>query len=298
MDDEVPHGDSVPFPGPLRRALRKRSIEGDYVLLMLLQRHEIPLAETNRDEFRNHGGGERRNSLPAGGQFRRHSGPDPQGLDMADYEDHVFCVWSISSMRQDPFLADRVSWLPMPRVGCLKSASFWSDPRAHRRTPSSALSGSIRRRSFSLWRVRCRRHQTLSIELIEGSAEALPLKDMSVDTVVTTWTLCTIPAARVALREMRRVLRPSGALLFVEHGRSQDESVRRWQDRLTPAWKRLAGGCHLNRPIQQLLEESGFGIERLETGYMRGPRPMTFMYEGTARPLRPGEPVMSSVRLD
>ena len=134
------------------------------------------------------------------------------------------------------------------------------------------------------------RRDDLSIELIEGSAEMLPLKDASMDTVVTTWTLCTIPDVHRALREMRRVLSSSGALLFVEHGRSPDAPVKRWQDRLTPAWKRLAGGCHLNRPIGQLLEESGFGIERLETGYMKGPRPLTFMFEGAARPLRPGKP--------
>lgn len=123
-----------------------------------------------------------------------------------------------------------------------------------------------------------------SIELIEGSAEALPLEDKSIDTVVTTWTLCSIPDVVAALREMRRVLRPSGELLFVEHGRSPDAKVRRWQDRLTPVWKRLGGGCHLNRPILELLEQSGFRIERIETGYMKGPKPMTFMYEGRARP--------------
>jgi ubiquinone/menaquinone biosynthesis C-methylase UbiE len=123
-----------------------------------------------------------------------------------------------------------------------------------------------------------------SPELIEGSAEALPLEDQSIDTVVTTWTLCTIPDVHAALREMRRVLKPSGTLLFVEHGRSPDEKVRRWQDRLTPVWKRLGGGCHLNRPIRELLEDSGFRIERIETGYMKGPKPLTFMYEGKARP--------------
>ena len=124
-----------------------------------------------------------------------------------------------------------------------------------------------------------------STELIEGSAEALPLEDKSIDTVVTTWTLCTIPDVVAALREMRRVLKPSGELLFVEHGRSPDARVRRWQDRLTPVWKRIGGGCHLNRPIRELLEQSGFRIERIETGYMRGPKPMTFMYEGRARPM-------------
>jgi SAM-dependent methyltransferase len=101
---------------------------------------------------------------------------------------------------------------------------------------------------------------------------------------VTTWTLCSIPDVAAALHEMRRVLKPSGELLFVEHGRSPDEQVRRWQDRLTPLWKRIAGGCHLNRPVGELMEAAGFRIERLDAGYMKGPRPMTFMYEGRARP--------------
>ena len=123
-----------------------------------------------------------------------------------------------------------------------------------------------------------------SVEFIEGSAEAIPLQDASVDTVVTTWTLCSIPDALRALRDMRRVLRPGGHLLFVEHGRAPDPNVIWWQDRLTPVWKRLGGGCHLNRAIGTLIEGAGFQFDRLETGYMRGPKPMTFMYEGCARP--------------
>jgi ubiquinone/menaquinone biosynthesis C-methylase UbiE len=121
------------------------------------------------------------------------------------------------------------------------------------------------------------------VEFIEGSAEAIPLQDASVDTVVTTWTLCSIPDALRALRDMRRVLRPGGHLLFVEHGRAPDPNVIWWQDRLTPVWKRLGGGCHLNRAIETLIEGAGFQFDRLETGYMRGPKPMTFMYEGSAR---------------
>jgi ubiquinone/menaquinone biosynthesis C-methylase UbiE len=119
--------------------------------------------------------------------------------------------------------------------------------------------------------------------LIEASAAALPLCDASIDTAVTSWTLCSITDVNTALREVRRVLKPSGALHFVEHGRAPDAKVRHWQDWLTPVWKRLAGGCHLNRPIRALLEEAGFTLERLDTGYMKGPRPMTFMYEGVAR---------------
>jgi ubiquinone/menaquinone biosynthesis C-methylase UbiE len=123
-----------------------------------------------------------------------------------------------------------------------------------------------------------------NIELVEGSAEEIPLETASIDTVVTTWTLCSIPDVSRALREMRRVLKPSGRLLFVEHGRSPDPNVVWWQDRLTPAWKCLSGGCHLNRAIRNLVEGAGFQVDRCETGYMRGPMPTTFMYEGSARP--------------
>ena len=121
------------------------------------------------------------------------------------------------------------------------------------------------------------------VVLIEGSAEAIPLDAHSVDTVLTTWTLCSIPDVAGALREARRVLRPGGQLLFVEHGRSADPSVVRWQDRLTPLWRHLAGGCHLNRPIRDLVENAGFQIDWVETGYMTGPKPLTYMFEGRAR---------------
>jgi ubiquinone/menaquinone biosynthesis C-methylase UbiE len=122
------------------------------------------------------------------------------------------------------------------------------------------------------------------VYLIEGSAEAIPLDDGSVDTVVSTWTLCTIPNVAEALIEMRRVLKPNGRLLFVEHGLAPEPSVRKWQDWLTPVSNRLGGGCHLNRPIGILIKDAGFRIERLETGYLAGRNPMAFMYEGVARP--------------
>lgn len=125
---------------------------------------------------------------------------------------------------------------------------------------------------------------TVPVIFIEGSAEAIPVDDETVDTVVTTWTLCTISQAMVALQEMRRVLKPSGRLVFVEHGLAPEESVQRWQDRLTPLWRRISGGCHLNRPIRAMIEGSGFGLERLETGYMPGLKIMNFTYEGSARP--------------
>jgi ubiquinone/menaquinone biosynthesis C-methylase UbiE len=122
------------------------------------------------------------------------------------------------------------------------------------------------------------------VGFVQGSAEEIPVESATIDTVVTTWTLCSIPDVRRALRDMHRVLRPGGRLLFVEHGRAPDPNVVWWQDRLTPVWKRVGGGCHLNRAIRILIEGAGFRFDRVETGYMPGPKPMTFMYEGSARP--------------
>ncbi len=134
------------------------------------------------------------------------------------------------------------------------------------------------------------RHSEISVTLITGSAQAIPIDRGSIDTLVTTWTLCSIPDAGAALQEMRRVLKPNGQLLFVEHGMAPETDVRKWQNRLTPLWKRIGGGCHLNRPIEALIESAGFRITRLETGYAKGPRPMTFFYEGSAAPQCYGSP--------
>jgi SAM-dependent methyltransferase len=97
-------------------------------------------------------------------------------------------------------------------------------------------------------------------------------------------TMCSIPGIEKAVREMHRVLKPNGRLLFVEHGLAPEPRVRWWQDHLTPLWKRCSGGCHLNRPIDDIIQSAGFHIEHLDTAHVGGPKPMTFMYEGTARP--------------
>jgi ubiquinone/menaquinone biosynthesis C-methylase UbiE len=128
------------------------------------------------------------------------------------------------------------------------------------------------------------RQKSMPLDLIEGTAEAIPIDDRSIDTVVTTWTMCSIPVLEQAIQEMRRVLRPGGRLLFVEHGRAPEPRVRWFQDRLTPVWKRFSGGCHLNRAIEDIVGRAGFRFEHLDKGYMRGPKAMTFMYEGSARP--------------
>lgn len=122
-----------------------------------------------------------------------------------------------------------------------------------------------------------------NITLLAHTAESLPFEKNSFDTVVMTWTLCNIPNPRAALSEARRVLKPDGELRFVEHGLAPEPDVRKWQEWLTPLWRRCAGGCHLNRKTDDLIHDAGFPITELSTGYARGLRPMAYMYEGVAR---------------
>ncbi|MGB8274067.1 MAG: class I SAM-dependent methyltransferase [Alphaproteobacteria bacterium] len=121
------------------------------------------------------------------------------------------------------------------------------------------------------------------VEFLNGTAEMLPYEDASFDTVVSTWTLCSIPQVDRALAEVRRVLKPGGRFLFIEHGCARDAGVRRWQDRLNPAWRAFSGGCNLNRDIVALLKAAGFEVASLESGYLlKGPRTHTFTYAGEA----------------
>lgn len=122
----------------------------------------------------------------------------------------------------------------------------------------------------------------IRVELVALSAERIPFEDGAFDTVLSTYTLCTIPDPVAALKEMRRVLKPSGRLIFCEHGLARDSSVRAWQRRLTPAWSRLAGGCQLDRDIPGLLQQAGFRCVDLQTGYLPGPRPLSYNFWGVA----------------
>lgn len=121
------------------------------------------------------------------------------------------------------------------------------------------------------------------VTLIGAGAEAIPIEDGSVDTIVSTWSLCSIPAIDDALLEMRRVLRPGGRLLFMEHGRAPDVEVARLQDRLEPVFQLLAG-CSPNRPMADLIATAGFRMVRLDASYLDGPRFISFHYVGEARP--------------
>lgn len=123
----------------------------------------------------------------------------------------------------------------------------------------------------------------VDVELIDLPGEQIPLEDASVDTVLVTYTLCTIPDVMPALAGMRRVLKPGGRLLYCEHGKAPDEGVHKWQERLNSGWQRLAGGCNMHRDIPALLDESGFAIEDDNRMYIPGLRVLSYNYWGAAR---------------
>lgn len=127
------------------------------------------------------------------------------------------------------------------------------------------------------------RESGIAVEFVAESGETLPLADNSFDSVVMTWTLCSIPDPGAALAEIARVLKPSGKLIFAEHGKSPDAGVAWWQDRLNGAWGAIGGGCNLNRPMERLYLDGGFSFDNLEKGYLRGPRFATYNYRGIAR---------------
>jgi len=178
------------------------------------------------------------------------------------------------SMRNKETTRVRADWVPHARgdvlevgIGSGLNLPFYSAEvrRVYGVEPSAELQ-KIARKSMA--------SQATKVEFLSQSAEDdLPLSDMSIDTVVMTWTLCSIPDPLKALLQMKRVLKPNGHLIFIEHGRAPDSRVAAWQDQLTPLWKRIGGGCHLNRKIDELLVGAGFTIDELRTTYLPGPAP-------------------------
>jgi len=188
------------------------------------------------------------------------------------------------AMRNQETARLRAAWIPHARgdvlevgIGSGLNLPFYSPEvqRVYGVDPSVELGLLARERAAG---------GSTRVEFLSQSAEEpLPLANASMDTVVLTWTLCSIPNAPNALQEMKRVLKPSGRLIFLEHGRAPDPGVAVWQDRLTPFWKRFTGGCHLNRRVDELITEAGFQIADLKTCYLPGPRPMSYTYQGFAQ---------------
>lgn len=120
------------------------------------------------------------------------------------------------------------------------------------------------------------------ISFIESSAESIDLESSSFDCVVIGYSLCTIPDPLKALAEARRLMKPEGSLLFMEHGLAPEQNIQKWQHRLTPGWKKIGGGCNLNRDIEDLISTSGFQFKSLKKKYIKGPKILSFQYYGEA----------------
>lgn len=120
------------------------------------------------------------------------------------------------------------------------------------------------------------------ISFVESSAESIALESSSFDCAVIGYSLCTIPEPNLALAEVHRLLKPSGSLFFMEHGLAPEVNIQKWQHRLTPLWKKIGGGCHLNRNIEELIQASGFQFKNLKKKYIKGPKIAAFQYYGEA----------------
>lgn len=205
-------------------------------------------------------------------------------IEMGLYAKYILPRWIDLAMKNREAARLRAQWLPHARgdvlevgIGSGLNLPFYSS--------------QVRRvcgidPSIELQRMARRRAQAGSVEvefLLQSAEDPVPAGEATFDTVVVTWTLCSIPNVPKALAQIKRVLKSDGRLIFLEHGRAPDSGVAAWQDRLTPMWKRMAGGCHLNRKIDELIEAAGFQIAELKTCYLPGPRPMTHTYQGLAQ---------------
>ena len=136
--------------------------------------------------------------------------------------------------------------------------------------------------SAAMWKLADTAGVKFDVEFLQASAERIPLDDGSADTILVTYTLCSVTDVVEALIDMRRVLKPGGELVFCEHGAALDENVRKWQDRLNPFWSKLAGGCNLNRSMPTLLAQGGFKVRTMDTMFLPVFKPAAFNYWGTA----------------
>ncbi len=202
---------------------------------------------------------------------------------MGLYAKYVLPRFIDVAMRNEETARLRAAWIPQARgevlevgIGSGLNLPFYSSDvhRVHGVDPSVELQRIARKRAMA--------EPIEVVFLLQSAEEQLPLADASIDTVVITWTLCSIPNAPKALQQMKRVLKASGRLIFLEHGQAPDPGIAVWQNRITPLWKRIGGGCHLNRKVDDLITAAGFRIAELTTCYLPGPRPMTYTYQGVA----------------
>ena len=203
---------------------------------------------------------------------------------MSFYERHILLPLLSFAMGAKPIMRQRQKIVPAAEgrvleigIGAGHNLPYY-DPARVTEVIGLEPSEPMRRRA-------ARMEARVPVSFIGLEAEEIPLPDGAVDTVVVTYTLCTIPDVARALAGMRRVIRPGGRMLFCEHGRAPDASVQRWQGRIEPVWKRLPGGCHLTRDVEAIIAAGGFAIERADRMYLPStPRFAGFNVWGSARP--------------
>ena len=201
---------------------------------------------------------------------------------MSLYSRHILPTLIDFAMKRDELSGLRSASIPFARgvvveigIGSGLNLPFYSASvtKLYGVDPSAELLARARPRA---------EHVPFPVEFLRQDAQRMALADGTADTIVMTWSLCSVGDPACALRELHRVLKPGGVFIFVEHGLAPDERVRRWQNRLTPAWRRAAGGCHLNRKIDDLIQSAGFTITELHAGYIPGPRVAAYTYNGRA----------------
>ncbi len=204
---------------------------------------------------------------------------------MSLWADHVLPHLVEKACRSAAILDERKRWVPRAHgqvlelgVGSGLNLAFYDAAKVSKVTgidPSAALLARAARRASTA---------PVPIELVRGHAEQLPFPDRAFDSAVITYSLCSVDDPARVLADLRRVLRPGGELVFVEHGLARDPSVRRWQRWLTPMWRRVGGGCHLDRDIAAILRDAGYRSDDLHADYAEGARWLSYTFEGTARP--------------
>lgn len=204
---------------------------------------------------------------------------------MGIYARYIFPRFIDLVMRDKEATRLRAAWVPRAHgvvlevgIGSGLNLPFYSSEvkRIYGVDPSAELQEMARARATQS-------HRDV-VFLTQSSEVPLPLDPRSIDTAVITWAMCSIPNVFKALEQVKRVLKPEGRLIFLEHGRAPEPGVVIWQDRMTPLWKRIGCGCHLNRRIDALITQAGFRIAELTAGYLPGPRLMTYTYQGYAQP--------------
>ncbi|MDA0788000.1 MAG: class I SAM-dependent methyltransferase [Proteobacteria bacterium] len=202
---------------------------------------------------------------------------------MGLYQRYLLPALINSAMKAPPMKRIRSELVPQAR-GRVLEVGIGSGLNLPFYAPGIAITGLDPNTELQVYARETAARARMTVDFIARSGEDIPADDNTFDTVVITWTLCSIPMPEKALAEMHRVLKPAGKLIFAEHGLAPEPQVSRWQHRINPLWKAIGGGCHLNRKMDTLIKGAGFDFDRLVEGYVEGPKFAAYMYRGIARP--------------